>query len=60
MHLAHNLETRRCIPRWQEASSLRLGIMALRMSLQRPSHPTLTWCIFGARFIVVVFYASPK
>ncbi|KAL0401344.1 UNVERIFIED_CONTAM: hypothetical protein Slati_4164300 [Sesamum latifolium] len=38
MRLGHNLGTRRRIPRWQGASTPRLGITALRMRPQRPSH----------------------
>ncbi|KAL0308832.1 UNVERIFIED_CONTAM: hypothetical protein Sradi_5825500 [Sesamum radiatum] len=38
MRIAHNLGTCQRIPRWQGASSLRLGITALRMHPQRPSH----------------------
>ncbi|KAL0439049.1 UNVERIFIED_CONTAM: hypothetical protein Slati_2387900 [Sesamum latifolium] len=45
MRLGHTLETCRRILRWQGASSPRLGIAALRMRPQRPSH---VLCSVGA------------
>ncbi|KAL0408154.1 UNVERIFIED_CONTAM: hypothetical protein Sradi_1749800 [Sesamum radiatum] len=49
MHLGYNLGTCRRIPRWQGASSPRLGIVAPACARTPISCPTLTPCIVGPR-----------